>query len=405
MFIIIPWSLNLSYMYWIEVSFWVFILIVSYTFLGYAILAYLLVMVKRILRKKVLPNPGYEPPVTLVIPCFNEAAIIENKIINCQMLEYPADKLSLIFITDGSTDHSGEIIQAHAGIRLLHEPYRAGKTAAGNRAMQFVTTPIVIFSDANTLLNREAVRNMVKHFSSEAVGCVSGEKRVLTKVIDNASAAGENIYWQYESVLKKIDSELYSAVGAAGELVAFRSSLYKAMPDDTLVDDFMQSMQMAAAGYKIVYEPGAFATEEASLNVKEELKRKIRIATGNWQTIQRLSGILSFPKTPVLYFQYFSRRILRWAVVPFLLVLIFIWNILLAANGNTIYSWLFFAQLFFYGLAFVGYLLRDKNTRFKIFFAPYYFCVMHYAMLAGLARFVSGKQNAAWDKAERKNAI
>jgi biofilm PGA synthesis N-glycosyltransferase PgaC len=392
-------------MYWIEISYWFFILIVSYTFLGYAILAYLLILAKHIFRKKHLPSQNFEPSVTLVIPCFNEADIIEDKIINCQALDYPAGKLSILFITDGSTDRSNEIIRAQTGIRLLYEPYRAGKTAAGNRAMQFVTTSVVIFSDANTLLNREAIRNMVKHFTDEKVGCVSGEKRVLTKDIDNASAAGENIYWKYESALKKIDSELYSAVGAAGELVAFRSSLFKALPDDTLVDDFMQSMQIAAAGYKIVYEPTAFATEEASLNVKEELKRKIRIATGNWQTIQRLSGILSFAKTPVLYLQYFSRRILRWAVVPFLLVLIFILNILLAVKGDTIYRWLFFTQLFFYGLAFMGYLLRDKNTRFKIFFVPYYFCVMHYAMLAGLVRFTSGNQSGAWDKAERKNSV
>jgi biofilm PGA synthesis N-glycosyltransferase PgaC len=392
-------------MYWTAIFYWFFILIASYTFLGYAVLIYLLVLVKHNLQKKVLPTPEYEPPVTLVIPCFNEASIIENKILNCRMLDYPADKLSVLFITDGSTDRSTEMIQSHSGIRLLHEPDRAGKTAAGNRAMQFVTTPIVIFSDANTLLNREAIRNMVKHFTNDTVGCVSGEKRVLTKDIDNASAAGESIYWKYESLLKKLDSEFYSAVGAAGELVAFRSSLYKELPTDTLVDDFMQSMQIAAAGYKIVYEPNAFASEEASLNVKEELKRKIRIATGNWQTIQRLSGIVRLSKTPVLYFQYFSRRILRWAVVPFLLMFIFLLNIPLAVERDSFYRLLFFLQLLFYGIALVGYFLRDRNIRLKIFFAPYYFCVMHYAMLAGLVRFLSGKQNAAWDKAERKTSV
>ena len=392
-------------MYWTALLLWVFILIVCYTFLGYGILVYLLILLKGLFSKRIAPPADYEPELTLIIPCFNEAAILEKKITNCLALDYPADKLSILFTTDGSTDQSTEIIQVRSMIRLLHENQRVGKTAACNRAMGFVSTPIVIFSDANTILNREAIRNMVQHFANEKVGCVSGEKRILTKEIDSASAAGENIYWQYESLLKKLDSELNSAVGAAGELVAFRSALYKNLPDDTLTDDFMQSMQIAASGYKIVYEPNAYAAEEASVNVKEELKRKIRIAAGNWQTIQRLSGILRFTKTPVLYFQYFSRRILRWAVVPFLLPLIFLLNIPLALEGNTFYQWLFFAQLFFYSIAVAGYVMRDKNIRFKIIFAPYYFCVMHYAMLAGLGRFISGKQKAAWDKAERKDAI
>jgi len=390
-------------MSWIETTFWISAAVIFYAFLGYGIILYLLILLKRNFGIQTgHVQPAYEPPITLVIPCFNEADIMEGKIANCRELEYPVFKLSLVFITDGSTDNFAEVLGHHPDIRLLHENRRAGKTAAENRAMLYIETPIVIFSDANTLLNKEAVRNIVRHFADEKVGCVSGEKRILTDEADSASAAGEGIYWKYESLLKKLDSELYSAVGAAGELVAFRSSLYKDLPEDTLLDDFMQSMQMAAAGYKIVYEPEAYAAETASANVKEELKRKIRISAGGWQSMKRLSGILHFTKTPLLYFQYVSHRVLRWSVTPFLLILVFLLNIPLAIDAFIFYRLLMAVQVLFYGAAIAGYILENRKIRFKPLFVPYYFCVMNYASLAGLKRFLSGKQKGAWDKAQRK---
>ena len=210
----------------VAIWFWVCFSIVLYTFLGYGIILYLLVIFKRIFSPSIqIGNSIFEPPVTLVVPCFNEADSILNKIANCQLLDYPTDKLTLVFITDGSTDNSQILLQQFPRIKVLHENRRAGKTAAENRAMKFVETPFVIFSDANTILNEGAVKNIVRHFANDQVGCVSGEKRIIISRLDTASSAGEGIYWKYESLLKKLDSELNSAVGAAGELVAFRASL------------------------------------------------------------------------------------------------------------------------------------------------------------------------------------
>ena len=389
-------------MNWIALFFWISIFVIFYAFLGYGILLYILVKLKQLFAKKQGIPADFEPNITLIIPCFNEADIMETKIANCRELDYPAEKLSLVFITDGSTDHFSEVLANHKDITLLHDERRGGKTAAENRSMQFVKTPFVVFSDANTYLNPEAIRNIVRHFADENVGCVSGEKRVMTEKTESASASGEGIYWKYESLLKKLDSELYSAVGAAGELVAFRTSLYKDLPEDTLLDDFMQSMQMAAAGYKIVYEPEAYAAETASVNVKEEIKRKIRISAGGWQSIQRLSGILHFTKTPVLYFQYISHRVLRWTVTPFLLIFGFILNIPLAMDNDLFYQLLMGAQVVFYLSALAGYLLEAKKIRFKALFVPYYFCVMNYSALAGLKRFLAGIQKGTWEKAQRK---
>jgi poly-beta-1,6-N-acetyl-D-glucosamine synthase len=389
-----------------ELLFWAAFAIVFYAFLGYGILLYLMVLIKRrFVKAKVAVEPVFEPEVTLVVPCFNEADILIDKIENCRQLQYAPNKLKLLFITDGSTDHSASVLRQFADIDVLHDNRRAGKTAAENRAMKFVKTPFVIFTDANTMLNSMAVKNIVRHFADENVGCVSGEKRIITDDADSASAAGEGIYWKYESLLKKLDSELYSAVGAAGELVAFRAALYKNLPEDTLLDDFMQSMSMAAAGFKIVYEPDAFATETASANVAEELKRKIRICAGGWQSINRLHKQLSIWRTPLLYFQYLSHRVLRWTVTPFLLLLMLALNVMLAAQGSLFFKYLLAAQCCFYLAAAIGLVLENKRVRFKPVFVPYYFCVMNYAVLAGLKRYLSGNQKATWDKAQRKVAL
>jgi poly-beta-1,6-N-acetyl-D-glucosamine synthase len=389
----------------LETAFWFAFSIVFYAFLGYGLVLYVLVKIKRIFnRNNKAADQSFEPMVTLVIPCFNEADILSGKIANSKQLDYPSDKLKIVFITDGSTDHSGKVLKQYPEIEVLHEFRRGGKTAAENRAMQFVKTPFVIFSDANTMLNKEAVRNIVKHFADDKVGCVSGEKRIISDDADTASAT-EGIYWKYESVLKKLDSELYSAVGAAGELVAFRTSLYTDMPEDTLLDDFMQSMMMAGAGYKIVYEPEAYALETASSNVKEELKRKVRICAGGWQSINRLSDKVVFSKTPLLYFQYVSHRVLRWTITPFLLLAMILLNMMLAWNGNEFYQMVFVGQILFYIAAAVGYVLENKKLRFKPVFVPYYFCIMNYAVLAGLKRYLSGRQNGAWDKAQRKPVL
>jgi len=390
-------------MYWIALFFWLALSIVFYAFIGYGILLYLLVLIQRaVYPTKKNETIFFEPAVTLVIPCFNEADILEAKIANCKLLDYPINKLTIVFIIDGSTDGSHMILSHWPEIKVLYQQGRAGKTAAENRAMKFVQSEYVIFSDANTMLNTGAVKNIVKHFANNKVGCVSGEKKIISGKADSASGTGEGIYWKYESLLKRLDSELNSAVGAAGELVAFRVSLYQDLPEDTLLDDFMQSMQMAAGGYKIVYEPQAFAVETASINVAEELKRKVRICAGGWQAINRLYGKLRFQKTPLLFFQYISHRVLRWAVTPFLLIAIFILNIPLLTAGQQFYGYLMAAQIVFYLAAITGFILKNKKFTFKPVFVPYYFCVMNYAALAGLKKYVSGNQKVTWDKAKRK---
>ena len=213
----------------------------------------------------------------------------------------------------------------------------------------------------------------------------------------------KGFYWKYESALKKWDSELYSVVGAAGELFSVRRSLYQDVEPDTILDDFMISMLIAEKGYRIIYEPDAYAMETGSENITEELKRKIRIAAGGIQSILRLKSLFNPFKLPLLSFQYISHRVLRWTVTPILLILSFILNLIIIAQGNQLFYKLFFiAQIAFYLLAFMGFMLEKRSIRIKALFIPYYFCIMNYAVMMGIIRFFSGRQSAAWEKAQRR---
>ncbi len=385
-----------------EAAFWFSVFIVFYTFIGYGILLYLLVKVRRLLAGR-RGTPDFEklPSVTLVVAAYNEADILREKISNTLRLSYPEDKLEILFVTDGSSDDSPRIVGEYERIRLLHEAERKGKIHAIHRAMQQVESEVVVFTDANTFLNREALLLIARHYAEPSVGAVSGEKRVHIDSVSDATA-GEGIYWKYESALKKLDSELYSVVGAAGELFSVRRSLYEAVPEDTILDDFMISLKIAEKGYRIVYEPEAFAMEHASESVGEEFKRKVRIAAGGIQSICRLSGLLNPFNNFLLSFQYVSHRVLRWTVTPFLLVLAFFSNAVLAFDGHLVYGALFTAQVVFYSAAFAGYLLSRTKMKVKVLFVPYYFCFMNYAVVAGIIRYLGKRQSSAWEKARRK---
>ena len=278
-------------MNWIEIAFWLCFILVFYSFLGYGMVLGVLIKLKRMMGiGKYNTDPAYTPTVALIIPCFNEEDYIADKIENTLILDYPKDKLDIIFISDGSNDGTASIVKSYEsrGIKAMHRDERRGKAAAMNRAVEATDHEILIFCDANTDLNQQAVRNIVRHFSNENVGGVAGQKRIVEKSSDSATGAGEGFYWKYESKLKKWDSELYTVVGAAGELMAYRKSLYTELEPDTLLDDFMQSMRIAEAGYRVIYEPDATATETASANVKEELKRKVRICAGGWQSMGKV---------------------------------------------------------------------------------------------------------------------
>ena len=220
----------------LQILFWLSLFLVFYTHLGYGILLYMLVKLKELFVKPVrrqLPPDKRLPDVTLFITAFNEEEVVDEKMRNCLGLDYPADKLHIVWTTDGSNDSTNQRLENWPQATVHFQPLRQGKTAAMTRGMMLVDTPLVVFTDANTMLNREAIREIVRAFEDPKVGCVAGEKRIAVQEKDGAAAGGEGIYWKYESTLKALDARLYSAVGAAGELFAVRRELFTVMEPDT----------------------------------------------------------------------------------------------------------------------------------------------------------------------------
>jgi cellulose synthase/poly-beta-1,6-N-acetylglucosamine synthase-like glycosyltransferase len=382
-----------------SILFWVSLAILFYTYAGYALLLYLYNNIRKFRKGNHVSAFAYEPDVTLVVPAYNEAASLKTKIQNSLALKYPEGKLKFLFITDGSTDSSKEVLAQHKSITHLHEGERLGKMAAINRAMQHVQTPVVIFSDANSILNLEAVSLIVKHYANENIGGVAGEKKV--EINEPDTLVGEGIYWQYESKMKQLDSDFNTVVGAAGELFSMRSILFKAQKEDTIVDDFILSMSICMKGYKVIYEPLAFAIETPSVNLKEESKRRIRIAAGAFQSLFRLTGLFNIFKHPVLTFQYISRRVFRWAMSPPALFILYISNLVLVTQEiNYFFAFVFVLQNLAYGMSLAGYFFK-KLRKTLIVFVPFYFVFMNVSLTIGFFRFISGNQSAIWEKSKR----
>lgn len=375
------------------VLFWLLAALVFFTYAGYAIVISLLA------RLRAQPVQGDDQPrsVTLVVAAHNEQDIIGAKLRNSLELEYPRGMLEIVVVNDGSTDRTADIVAEFAdrGVVCYHAPARRGKMAALKQAVPLTRGEIVVFSDANTYYNRAALRHLVAPFADPRVGCVAGEKRVLSR---GEHLSGEGLYWRYESYLKRMDSRVYSAVGAAGELYAARRSAMELPPDNALLDDFMVSMLIAQKGYRIIYEPRAQASEMEPANLRDEFERRARISCGGFQSIWWLRGLLH-PRHGMLWFQYVSHRVLRWAVAPVALPLLLLLNVTLARRPS--YRFLLRLQGLFYLLAGAGVIAAGRGTRVKLLYVPGYFVLLNAAALVGLYRYVARSQRSTWKKAAR----
>jgi poly-beta-1,6-N-acetyl-D-glucosamine synthase len=386
-------------LFW-KIVFWISCFIVFYNYAGYAIIIFIWNKVRN--RKHLVVPDSYYPSVSFIVAAYNEEECIEKKVINSLQQAYPADKIEFIFITDGSTDSTPNIIQKYSSVTLLHSPARAGKTAALNRAVENAHNEILIFSDANTILNPEASLHIAKHYFDESVGGVAGEKKVLSTNNLQDATNTEGFYWKYESFLKRLDSEFQTVVGAAGELFSVRKRLYQDVPSKVILDDFIISMRIAQQGFRIVYEPRSFAMELPSFSMGDEKKRKVRIAAGGFQSITMLPDAFSFWKHPKLSFLYVSHRVLRWTLSPICLLLALLSSLILSLSTvNTFYQICFAVQILFYGSALFYQLFPAISKKVSLIKLCYYFTFMNLSVFEGFSKFIQNKQSAAWDKAKR----
>ncbi len=376
--------------------------LVIYTYLGYGIVLYLMVKTKRLFGhyNRGFFNNECLPDVTLMVCAYNEEDIVEKKMDNTKALDYPKEKLHILWVTDGSNDSTNQLLKQYPEVSVAFRPERKGKTAALNHGIKEVYTDIVVMTDANTMLNSEAITIIVKEMADPKVGCVAGEKRVVAHN-GNQAAEGEGLYWKYESTLKRLDSELNSAMGAAGELCAIRSALYEEMPEDTLLDDFILSMNILSRGYRIAYTSEAYAMENGSTNLKEESKRKKRIAAGGLQSCWRLKKLMNPIKYPLTSFQFVSHRVLRWTVTPIALIMLIPLNVILViSNAGTFYTTIWILQLMFYFSAAAGMVLTAKGKHNRLLYIAYYFLFMNMNVFKGIA-YLAKKQGGTWEKSKR----
>ncbi len=372
--------------------FWLCMAIVVYTYVGYGIVLYLLVFVKRLTTKaKPLADITDDrlPEVTLMVCAYNEEDIIAEKMDNTRRLDYPSDRLHLVWVTDGSNDNTNVLLSAYPEVKVIYFPERRGKAAALKHGIKEIDTEIVMMTDANTMLNPEAVREVARLMQDPKVGCVSGEKKVMARSDSDEAAQGEGLYWKYESTLKRLDSELYSAMGAAGELCVIRRQLMTDIPDDTLLDDFIISMEIVKKGYKIAYTSNAYAMEYGSADLHEESKRKRRIAAGGLQSCWRLRSLMNPLRHPVVAFQFVSHRVLRWTITPVCLFALVPLNTLLVLSGEGIvYTIIWILQILFYASAAAGVRISK------------YFIFMNLNVFRGMA-YLFNNSTGMWEKAKR----
>jgi len=382
--------------------FWLSFAILVYCYVGYGIVLYIFNSIKKLFifsRKSGLEELM---PVTLIIAAYNEAEMLEEKIKNSLTIDYPSDKLNIIFVTDGSSDESVRLIQQYPFITLLHHPERKGKLAAMTRAMRLVQTPVVVFTDANSMLNEKSIRKMMLHYQDLNVGGVAGEKKIFND--HNAIGEAESLYWKYESFMKKQDAEFYTVVGAAGELFSIKTELFNELDDSIILDDLVISMNICSQGYRIAYEPEAFAIEAPSTSLLEEEKRKVRISSGAFQSVTYLKNALNFFKYPLLAFQYFSRRILRWMICPVLLPFLLLINTFIVLNSSIeFYQWTLYGQLLFYVMALLGRFFIRSGWRTGILNVPFYFVFMNYCLIKGFIVFLNGQHTVLWKKSLRQS--
>ncbi len=371
--------------------------IIFYTYVGYPLLLSVLAVFKSSKKNKAVAEL---PFVTIIIAAYNEEAVIADKIKNIFAADYPTEKLQVIVAAQGSTDHTAAIASSYSGVSVLQSAERKGKSVAVNEAVEKAQHSIIVLTDANTLLAPQTLQKLVSHLNDPAIGAVAGEKKVVDA--NGAAVSGEGMYWRYESWLKQQETDFYTVVGAAGELFAFKKELFIPIPANTVTDDFFLSLSINMQGKKVAYAADAVSTEAASLFLADEWKRKIRIAAGGIQSLGLVQKALNPFRYPLLSFQFFSHRVLRWLLCgPALIVLLLANGILVFTTGGVFYSIFFLLQVLFYVFALVGYLLLKQKISFFLFTIPFYIVFMHAAMMTGLVRYFTTGQSVLWEKAQR----
>lgn len=372
-----------------ELTFWIAILLLAYTYVGYPLLA----MTMARLRPRIVLRRAHEPSVTLIIVAKDGEKWIDEKLANCLTLDYPHDQLKVVLVSDGSTDTTVARALAFESprVQVIECDRHRGKAACLNDAVAHASGDILVFTDIRQRLDRAAIRNIVMNFADERVGAVSGEL-MLDPDHENGFAGGMDLYWRYEKSIRANEARFASSVGVTGAIYALRRDCWQGIPENTVLDDVLVPMRVACAGKRVVFDRSAVAYDVPSASANRERRRKIRTIAGNYQLVQLMPAVLNPFRNPI-WLQFVSHKLLR-LVVPFLMVAALVANVQLAAD-SAVYRWTLFAQLALYATAGVGILL-PRAQRLRLVRVPATFLMLNWFAVLGLLSFARHGRNQPW---------
>lgn len=382
-------------MYWTQVVFWAAAATLFYIYVGYPALLCLIALFRRQRR----PEPGYTPEISILIAACNEEAGIRQKLEQTLALDYPADKMEVLVLSDGSQDGTDQIVTSFADprVRLVRIPERRGKTNAQNEGVQLANGEVLIFSDATTTYHPQALKYLAANYQDPAVGAVSGRYQYFDRNQDSPTGLGTIAFWNYENTIKTRQSRISTLTGCCGCIYSVRKSAYTALAPD-VISDLVQPLWVIQKGYRVVFEDRALAYEQTTESTSEEFAMRVRVITRGMRGLLSVPELLKPWKYPWIAFQLFSHKVLRWMVPMFLLVL-------LAANlvlmNQPYFRTLMILQLAFYALAALQVLV-PIHRRWKPLGIPLYFCTLNAAAMLGVIDLLRGKKHVIWQPVRNK---
>ena len=382
--------------------FWACLFLVLYSYFLYPLIlfgAYSLSQVRRDWRYLASRRDRRTPSsdgtqlsgVSLVIAAYNEEDRLPGKIENARQLDYPATKLELVFVSDGSIDGTNQILrsQEERNFRTLLLPRREGKASAINQGVALAQCDILIFSDAATLFSPDAIKKLVRHFSDPSVGVVCG---ALQFRANEESRQTEGVYWKYESMLRLMEGRLGATLTASGAIYAIRRVCFRELARDTILEDFIIPMHARKEGFRVVYDPEAVAVDFAASSVAGEFTRRVRLAVGGFRA---LGDLMDTPLEGFSLLAFVSHKLLRW-MVPFLLIGMIASSCLLLSSP--FYRAVVMIQVLFYLWAAIGYLFEVQAKRVRFGQLGYFWLAMNLAFLVGFWRFLFSHRDSTWQK-------
>lgn len=383
-----------------EIILFICVFLFLHTYIFYPFLIYILSKISPVKLEK---NEGYEPSVSVLIAAHNEELVIEETLKTLLNSNYPVDKIQILVGSDNSVDNTNKIVtrlsEKHPQIRLFELSQRSGKPGALNSIVKHASNEIICFCDSNTIYDKNAIKNMVKHYADSKVGGVCGRLILTESDFSGYSGNEEKSYWNIENQIKISEGKLGCLIGANGGIYSIRRGLYIDYPvGKPIIDDLLLPLKIMEKGYYFLYEPEAFATETIAPSAKEELKRKVRISISNFGTLSLLKPYLN-PFSGLKSFAFWSHKLLRWVSGYFMILIFIALLFLMRQNDFYLYTALMYFAFFVAGLA--GFLLSKLNLKLFPFNLIWYFIAMTFSLFSGSIKFMTTKTSGTWEPTKR----